>query len=398
MTLRELDRHGTFLLTKRQTVTMPCILSIFLLSAQLATPALPEVQGAELRVEKQTTPSDEELLKAWQALSDRDRSDTIEWFLAECDNATHFRSTLERYVLSNFEGDPYTWPAAQDPPTFDPNEHTPALIIKRAFVDASRRGHAKKVQGLRGSWNEREMDVAFRYDWALGTIVSVQAWDHPERIARTAIAGFSPYSDLVEALVEMQLDAGDMREVAAVFGHAYSDRNGNAYRSVTLYDAWASGQNLEMPDVECLGIIHTLDDDWKTWKSPIPDSQHKRLYRHIGEIFAPLRRYRALRTSLARVFVQGSPKLPSGYEASLQRLHGLWELHVSEPPRLLEFLPEDKGWERWWKKVVKKVDKSKDIRERAAARQLALEESRAWTRRTFHGILKEYGAFDKDED
>ena len=93
--------------------------------------------------------------------------------------------------------------------------------------------------------------------------------------------------------------------------------------------------------------------------------------------------------------MQGAPKLPSGYEASLQRLHGLWELHVSEPARLLEFLPEDKRWDRWWKQVIKKVDKSKDIRERAAARKLALEESRAWTRRTFHGILKEYGAFEK---
>ncbi len=364
--------------------------------------------GSLLAAESETTqespaakqraaPTDEELLEAWRGLSEDDRADTIEWFIAECDNASHFRATVERFVLVHFEGDPYGWPAAEDPPRFDPGEHAPAQVIRRTFVSPTKKGYAESVAKLRGVWNEREMDVAFTYDWGLGTIVAVQAWDDPERIARTAIAGFGPHTDLVEAMVEMQLDRGEMREAALAFSHAYSDRSGNAYRDVTLYQAWSSGQNLEMPDVECLGIIHTLDNNWKTWKAPVPGSQHKRLYKRIGEHFSPLRRYRALRTSLARLFVQGTTKLPSGYEASALRLHGFWELQVSEPEKMREFLPEDKKWDRWWKKNAAKVDKSKDVVERAAARQRALDESRAWTRRTFHGILNEYGAFDKGE-
>ena len=345
----------------------------------------------------QASPSDEQLLEAWLGLSEKDRGDTIEWFVAECDNATHFRATVERYVLQNFEGDAHEWPAAEDPPTFDPSQHTPAQVIRRTFVDPSKGSHADRVKKLRGVWNEREMEVAYRYDWALGSIVSVQPSDSLERIAKTAIAGFSPSSDLVEALVEMQLDRGEMREVAAAFGHAYADRGGNAYPSVTLYEAWASGTTIEMPDVECLGIIHTLDGNWKTYKAPVPGSQQERLYKQIGEHFTPLRRYRALRTSLARVFLQGTAKLPSGYEATALRLHGFWELQVSEPQKMREFLPVDKNWDRWWKTAAKKVDKSKDVRERAAARQRSLDESRAWTRRTFHGILKEYGAFEKKD-
>ncbi len=361
------------------------------------SPSVSQERKPDERAAEPKSPTDEQLLKAWLALSDEDQTDTIDWFVAECDNATHFRATVERYVLVNFEGDPRNWPAAEDPPTFDPSVHTPAQIIRRTFADPSRSGHTAKVKKLRGVWNERQMEVAYRYDWALGSVVSVQAYDHPERIARTAIAGFSPNTDLVEAIVEMQLDQGEMRDVAAAFGHAYADRSGNAYRSVTLYEAWASGQSIEMPDVECLGIIHTLDDNWKTYKAPVPGSQHKRLYKEIGEHFAPLRRYRALRTSLARMFVQGTAPLPSGYEATAMRLHGFWELQVSEPEKMAEFLPTDKKWDRWWKSAVKKVDKSKDVRERAAARQRSLDESRAWTRRTFHGILKEYGAFEKKD-
>ncbi len=173
-------------------------------------------------------PTNEELVEAWLGLDEKDRADTIEWFIAECDNADHFRAKLERFVILAYEGDEYDWPAAEDPPCFDPEVHTPVQIIPRHFVDLSNRRHSEQVKKLRGAWNERQMEVAFRYDWARGTIVAVQAWDDPERIARTAAAGFSPYSDLVEALVERQLDRGEMRAHAAVFGHAYADRSGNA--------------------------------------------------------------------------------------------------------------------------------------------------------------------------
>ncbi|QDV07276.1 hypothetical protein Poly30_27960 [Planctomycetes bacterium Poly30] len=344
---------------------------------------------------KDTGPTNEELVQAWLSLSETDRADTIEWFVAECDRATHFRAELERFVYVRFEGDAFDWPAAEDPPVFDTAIHTPVRIIRRRFVDLTSSTHSAKVKALRGAWNEREMEVAFRYDWARQTIVQVQKWDDPERIARTAAAGFSPMSDLIEALVERQLDLGEMKDAAFAFGHAYSDRSGNAYRRVTLYDAWSSGQTIEMPDVECLGIVHTLDDDWKTWKAPV--SKQDSLYKRIAEHFTPLRRYRALRTSLARCYLQGTPILPGGYEAAAVRLHGFWEVQVSDPEKMAEYLPEDKKWDAWWKKDGKKVDRSKDIRERALARIRALDESRAWTRRTFHGILKEYGAFGEGD-
>lgn len=354
-----------------------------------ALPALAQKESTKAKA-----PTDTDLVEAWLSLDEKDQADTIEFFVAQCDNASHFRAQLERFVIVAFEGDERDWAAAEDPPTFDPHVHTPVQIIPRHFVDPTNKRHSETVGGLRGSWNEREMEVAFRYDWALGTIVAVQAWDDPERIARTAAAGFSPNSDLVEALVEMQLDRGEMRERAAAFGHAYADRSGNAYRSVTLYDAWSSGKTLEMPDVECLGIIHTLDDNWKTWKAPV--SKQESLYKRIGTHFEPLRRYRALRTSLARTFLQGAPPLPSGYSASAHRLHAFWEKHTSEPDKMADYLPKDKIWARWWKKEARKVDRAKDLNERATGRRRALDESRAWTRRTFHGILKEYGAFDSE--
>ncbi|MFT7168996.1 MAG: hypothetical protein ACI80K_002130 [Paracoccaceae bacterium] len=358
----------------------------------LAAMMVPTVANGQ---EAKAEPTSKELVEAWLGLPESDRSDVIEWFTAECDNADHFRATLERFAIVAFEGDVFDWPAAEDPPVFDTAVHTAVQLIPRRFVDLSNERHSANVSRLRGAWNEREMEVAFRYDWARGTIVAVQKWDDPERIARTAAAGFSPTSDLVEALVEMQLDKGEMRDVAFAFGHAYSDRSGNAYRRVTLFDAWSSGETIEMPDVECLGIVHTLDDDWKTWKAPV--SKQKSLYKRIGEHFSPLRRYRALRTAMARCYLQGSPPLPSGYEASVRRLHGFWETQTSEPAKMIDYLPEDKQWDRWWQKEARKVDRSKEINERAAARIRSLEESRAWTRRTFHGILKEYGAFDEKD-
>ena len=83
------------------------------------------------------------------------------------------------------------------------------------------------------------------------------------------------------------MDDGSMKSVMTAFSHAYADRQGNAFPGITLYDAWSSGAEMEMPDVECLGIVHDLLDDWKTWKAPV--RKQESLYDAIGELFVKAR-------------------------------------------------------------------------------------------------------------
>lgn len=348
----------------------------------------------DLKLEPDGAPSAQRLLAAWAGLSESDRADTTQWFIAECDRAQDFRAGLERYVMGQIDGPLHDWPAAEETPRFDPKTHAPAQVIPRRFVDTSTKENSKTFKRVAGGTLKRNLTPSVVYDWASGKIVTVAPWDDPERIAMTAAAGFTPYTDLVEAWVTKALDDRSMAEHAKAFGHAYSDRNGRAFKELTLYDAWSSGAELEMPDVECLGIIHALDDDWKTYVAPVPPRQHQKLYSKIAAHFGDYRKYRGLRDAAARSYIQSSPKLPRGYAIAMERLHGFWESVGSDPMKLALELPDSKGWEEWFNKKGAQVDGNGDLVGRRRGRIKALKDSEAWARRTFYGILREYGAFD----
>ena len=361
----------------------------------LALLPLALVPVAIASAQSEVTPTADELYAAWQSLSDGDRKDAVDWFVAESDRAQDFRSTLERFVLDQHRANRYGWPDAPvAPPLYDTAKHCPAQLIPRKFVDTGNKRFAATVEKLVGGRRKRDRQDAFRYDWAAGTVVTVGPWDAPERIAFNASRGLSPYTALVEALVEQQLDAGEVRAEAAAFSHAYSDRSGNAYREITLYEAWSSGTEIEMPDVECLGMLHDLEDDWHSFTAPVPGRKQRPLYDRLGVHYAKLRKYRALRTALARTYLSADPVLPGGYGPSKLRLNGFWELQSSDPTKMAEDLPTVKGWGKWFDERAAQADDDPEVVARSRARMKSLAESQDWSRRTFQGILKEYGAFD----
>ncbi|MEL6713152.1 MAG: hypothetical protein AAFP86_05225, partial [Planctomycetota bacterium] len=267
--------------------------------------------------------------------------------------------------------------------------------IPRVFVDPRDPKVSNAFQRLSKGIPKGEGVPAYRYDWSTGQVVSTGvAWDDPARIARNATLGLGPKTDLAEALVAAQLDSAPMAGHAKAFGHAYADRSGRAFEEITLYDAWSSGAELEMPDVEVLGIIHSLDDDWKTWVAPVAPRHHKKLYARVGEHYQAYHRYRALREGLARVYLRSEPALPRGYARASERLHGFWQEHSAEPAKLSADLPSSKEWEDWLEKKARTVEKQREIVEGRRARMASLDRSDRWVRRTWRNILQELGAFD----
>lgn len=319
----------------------------------------------------------------------------MQWFIAECDRSTTFRSVLERHVMDRLEGPRFEHPAATDTPTYDPSVHAPAQVIPRRFIDIGEAPFDRQYDRLRAGLVDREFVAAYLYDWGRGEVVATGvAWDDPARVARNAVRGFTPYTDLVEALVAEQLDGDAMREHAEAFAHAYSDRNGNAFREVTLYEAWSSGAALEMPDVEVLGIVHDLDDDWRTYVAPVPPTKHKRLYAKVADHFQRYSRYRGIREALARTYLIARPDLPRAYRTARERLHGYWEEVRSDPAARAEDLPAPGEWADWLEAKAGTVDRKPEIVRGRRGRQAALERSDEWAVRTFEGILRELGAFD----
>ena len=134
--------------------------------------------------------------------------------------------------------------------------HAPAQPIPRKSLAADSRRVKKKREEFFFRVPDRKLDSAWVYDYAARELRRTQELDDPDRIFRNGLAGFPPDLDLAEALVEMALDDGAEQDKARAFGHAYTDRTGNVFTGLTLYDAWASGSNMEMPDIDNLGILH----------------------------------------------------------------------------------------------------------------------------------------------
>ncbi len=335
--------------------------------------------------------ADAALLARFEALAPELQREAVEWFAAECERVPTFQRQLIDHVVRSLGRATYGWPEAPAPATYDPARHAPAQVIPRRFVDAAQGPHRAVVERLLRKVPPRELEPAHTYDWGLGSVVELPGVEHldPRRVARNAVRGIEPRLDLIEALVTQMLDDGRYRAEAGAFRHAYSDRDGNAYREVTLYDAWASGADMEMPDVECLGIVHDLADDWKRWVAPVPPTQHRALYGWIGERFLPYHRARGLRTALARSFILADPVQRDAYGPAEGRLHAFWERVASDPAALAPTLPDGARWSEWMDREGAAVDNNAELWGKAEARRAALRESQALVRRTFEGIVQE---------
>jgi hypothetical protein len=237
-------------------------------------------------------------------------------------------------------------PAAEDPPIYDPKVHAPKQVIPRTRL-ASTDARVKSLRAtLRPPSELPAPSLAYDYDWARATVVRVGDPDEPEAVFENALLGVPPEADLARARVLARLDRAEERKLQAAFAHAYTDRDGNAY-PLTLFDLWASGQTIEMPDVDALGIVHEVLDDWKHWTAPIPPAQHEPLYKRLGELFKTCKRSRELRLSLADLFLAPGAAPRPGYETLTLNFQALWAGFDSDPVKLAKDLPSGENWEAY---------------------------------------------------
>lgn len=277
---------------------------------------------------------------AFLALPPPARRDVVDLLALQLEHCGSFQSTLIAWVKKKQDRDPSAWHEVAPLKLYDPAVLAPAQPTPRHWLDADSAAAKSARAAILGRYAARPWTVAFRYDWASGELLRVTAPDESLRIFENALAGFAPDLDLVEALVERELDDHSFAKEAAAFGHAYTDRVGGAYAGITLYDAYASGTEFEMPDIDVLGLVRDLIEASPRWTAPIPSTQHEVIYPQIGERFVPYFRHRGLRTALARAFAVGDAVLDDGYGGMLDNLHALWEDCASTPETLRARLPK----------------------------------------------------------
>jgi len=322
-----------------------------------------------------------------QGLSEELAIELSEQLRLEASWSGDFRAGLQAYLLKRPPRDPGAWPMQEPAPTYDPRKHCPAQPIPRrrlkgddpkALTALERFKSVNGTPGVRPGWV---------YDYASRGLRRIPGWDSPKRLLTNALYGSPPDQDLAIAILELHLDSGELQATFRSFSHAYADRKGVVFPGVTLYDAWASGSKMEMPDVECLGIVHDLLGDWKTWKAPV--RKQESLYEKIGELFFPARQHRGLRHSLAVAYLAGAPEDLGGYSSNHLQLHALWEECASTPPKLTPRLPSAGAWRDFLEDWGDNVAKDGALQAKARNRSASLAQSALSTQELVLRILRE---------
>ncbi len=361
----------------------PCILV-----AALATSGFAQSPSKEIL-------DDARLRQAWQFLTAAEQEDVAARFEEEAGALRSFENALIAHALTLEPTDPGLLPTAGAAPIYDPKVHAPAQPIARSVLKPDDPIALEAKQRMVDAELDRSPPSAWRYDWTKREVQRAADPHEPTRVFENALAGRPPNFDLAEAIVEKTLDRGGETKTLAAFAHAYTDRAGNVYPGVTLYDAWSSGAEIEMPDVDVLGIVHDVLGDWNRWKAMIPDSQHRAIYDAVGKLYQRAHKYRALRSALAESYLVGKPALRDGYIGHVLRFHGLWESAKAEPSSLAKELPDAEHAQEYMLHWSELFDRDGAKVQKAQARQATLEQDARDVRATLIRCMKESGALER---
>ncbi len=282
---------------------------------------------------------DAALVAAWSKLDAMKKGEVLAAFEKGLAGLDSFLVRTLRERMAGYEELSAGARAAERPEYYDPKIHAPGLPIPRHWLEPDDPLVTKALRTMLPPVDPRALRPSWRHEWGSGDIVRLADPADPETLFTNALHGYPPGLDFARNLALRALDRGDERKVLGVLAHAYTDREGGVYPGLTLYEAWDSELEIEMPDVDVLGFVHEIWDDWTTWVSPIPSNEFERIYSKIKEEFVRVRKYRSLREALADTLLIGEPSTRYGFEGLRTNFHALWTENDSNPARLAELLP-----------------------------------------------------------
>lgn len=217
----------------------------------------------------------------------------------------------------------------------DPAVWAAGAAPARTVVAAGTPEHAAKLGTFPPVDCLSDLHRAVYYEWSTGRVVRrAQTLTFEERFANL-LHGYAPGSDCALAQVLRDLDDDPKeRPVAACLEHLYADLDAHVYEGITLYQAWYSGQKVDVPDVDAIPFaVEVLKD--RTFHSPIPaDARREQLYGRIRDRVHLFRLYRTLREAAAAAFLRAQPAMDPTYVPLAPRFHYLYARNGDQPKQL----------------------------------------------------------------
>jgi hypothetical protein len=235
-----------------------------------------------------------------------------------------------------------TFPEATPREFHDPKRWAKGAAPERTLIEPGTPEHDLVLQKMPKVELLADLHKAVFYDWGKGQVVRRSTPLSFQQRFENLLAGYTPGSDVAVARVLAALDQDQgQRPLAAYLEHLYADLQARVYRDVTLYQAWYSGQILDVPDVDAIPFAVQLLDD-TSFHSPIPnDARRARLYQQIRDRVAPFRKYRTLREAGAAAFVRAEPQIDPLYQPLVPRFHYLFATHGDDAAAVARLLQKN---------------------------------------------------------
>lgn len=181
----------------------------------------------------------------------------------------------------------------------------------------------------------REVD----YDWLSGAIVRTEPHDYVDLFAN-ALAGYPPYTDHAVARILAALDRDQkQRQYGWYFAHRFCDLAARSYPGITLYDAWYSGEIIDIPDVDAVPFGWRILGQ-RQHVSPLGGAPRERLYEDIRAAVKLHRVHRTTIEAAAAAFVSAEPNMDPLYALLVPRFHYLFATHGDDPAAIAALLSE----------------------------------------------------------
>ncbi len=151
--------------------------------------------------------------------------------------------------------------------------------------------------------------------------------------------GYPPDGDVLVAWLEQQLDHDSRFDPYALhFAHPYCDLDGRCYRGITLYDAFASREKIDMPDIDVIPFARAILKD-HSFRSPIPPGKRRdELYASIKRGFLPYFQHRTFVEAAATLYLDPEAPLRPEHEPLRQRLLYLFSIKKGEVKEIRDFV------------------------------------------------------------
>jgi hypothetical protein len=227
---------------------------------------------------------------------------------------------LRDHALAELPFAPYRPPRFHDPAEFAAEESAKGRV-HREFLDPDSEEARRQRDQYRPGDNIPPLYFEVRYEFGPHSAVELPVSLEPERILLNYLSGEIPRADVLLAWLEWKFDH-DRRysEVAEHFAHAYCDLAGRCNEDVTLYDAIASEEHMDMPDVDVIAFARRIEDD-DSYRSPIPaGSRRERLYQRVEDAFLPYFRYRSFVEEAAYLYLNPEAWLRPEHEGLRQNV------------------------------------------------------------------------------